>query len=446
MDLRSFVYGREDVLGGKRGYNVFLKSPGFPYNIVKQILNIFSTEDPGAFILRQIDEFFICFPLRGEDEWIFGKGTVERRGKYFSYILHGVLLNDRERRQLSYNPFLLSKQLNPRIGENRQELQSVRMPATKDAYNAIVFKSFNEIPEKNRWRLVRAAGMFVSGRMKPSLKPVFPYHKELEGSFWTLVFSLIPEETRKQTCICTFAQFLKGTVKNDLEIRGILDPNGEDELEKRGHYAVYSEQPNRLEQTTVGDFLWDFLQPGKASEGEKKEKLKFYEDVITHANDSQTLEAILETVKTPSIASLRRLKHWPVHMDEWKAKHFQAVWERNQFDMNPIDFFYEMGSDFFNHFSGSRNKYEEFITKLLNRLLTNGDNRIEAFFDEIARSPKKEMIKPLLYILYHKVAFYGLKSQKKADQKLSHQNKKAFTALSGSSVNVVTVTAYTKKQ
>jgi len=147
--LRSFIYGRKDVLCGEPGYNVFLKSPGFPYNIVKQILNMFSTEDPGAFILRQMDEFFVNFPLQEKDEWIFGKGTVEHRGKYFSYILHGVLLNEQERKQLSYNPFLLSNQLKPRIGENRQELQPVRIPA-KEAYDVTVLRSFNEIHEKKQ--------------------------------------------------------------------------------------------------------------------------------------------------------------------------------------------------------------------------------------------------------------------------------------------------------
>jgi len=187
---------------------------------------------------------------------------------------------------------------------------------------------------------------------------------------------------------------------------------------------VYPEQPNRLEQTAVGDFLWDFLHPRKAGEDEKKEKLRFYEDVIAHANDSQTLENILETVKCPSIPSLRRLKYWPVQMGEWKAKHFQAVWKRNQFDTDPIVFFYEMGSDFFNYVSGSRNMYEEFITKLLHRLLANSDSRIEEFFDEIALSRRKEMIKPLLYILYHKLAFlWAIKKSEKGGSEIEAEQE-----------------------
>ena len=96
--MKSFIYGRYDVLQGVRGYEVFGYDQTLARETVKELARAFSSKDPHFKILRVLGEFFVYFPITA-GEWVFGKGNVEERGEYFSYILHGVVFKQSRTRR-----------------------------------------------------------------------------------------------------------------------------------------------------------------------------------------------------------------------------------------------------------------------------------------------------------------------------------------------------------
>ena len=110
--MKRFIYGRPAVEMGDRGYRVF-KADGFDTDDLKALKSLFSDHDPDSRTLKSFDfrPFYVYIPWRSQ-QWIFGKGIIEARGKlgamYYSYLFHGVVLSEKDRDALGHNPFVLA--------------------------------------------------------------------------------------------------------------------------------------------------------------------------------------------------------------------------------------------------------------------------------------------------------------------------------------------------
>jgi len=426
--LKSFIYGREDVLKGQRGYYAFLTTPDFTDKVVKQMVTIFSTYDPDAFILQRLSDFFVYFNLPGTEQWIFGKGMIEHRGSYYSYILHGVLLDEKEREALNHNPFMLADQLNPDIQDNRKYLPPVKLPHLKaNRYQALLKQTINSIPKNDRWRLLMAMGMFIIGSLQTEAKIVFPYQSDLKAGFWLMLFALLPASIRRATGLCTFASFILEPVKSHLHIKGLLQPDEEKEMRAKMNYAIQPYQPAKLEKTTVGDFLIRALLHPE-SNPTKLATLEFYQDVLNGIDLQnspkrvpllQNLVNILETVKKQSLASLKKLKQWPRNkfLNKWHEKHFWAVWARYcQDGYKEIDFVIIMGPDALEYFD--QENYHSLVNQLLDRISTPDYKYIKAFFEDAFRRNIEKLQNAILERSYLKLAYWEANNPKKSKNDL----------------------------
>ncbi|MCP4347985.1 MAG: hypothetical protein GY795_20975 [Desulfobacterales bacterium] len=323
--MRTFVYGRKDVLKGMREYGVFLKSPDFPYELGEEIEKLFSTEDfLDPSILQRVGEFILYFPLPDRNIWVMGKGKIEERGKYYSYILHGVLLDKQERENMHYNPFAFLN-LNPDIGDNREYLPDLK-PYQKIGAEDYC-RGISEIFSNSSPRLFNIIGKTAATLTENFRNIVIPYHNNLNENIWTLIFFLIPTSIREKTSLCSFSQFIAERYNQNLTIRGII--HKEDILDIL---------PNELYKTPVGDFLFRLLRD---DEDRMELLIYFYhavDSILQHRRPSEALKNIIKAVDRYSISSL---EHWPEIPDkqfvESKIKHFQNVCHRYNGDLNVSD-------------------------------------------------------------------------------------------------------------
>ncbi|CAN2042891.1 hypothetical protein GMMP15_90029 [Candidatus Magnetomoraceae bacterium gMMP-15] len=337
--LRNFIYGRKDVVKNMREYCIFQNTTDCSYEAIRELVTIFSTEDPGSTALQRLGEFFVYFALPDTDDWVFGKGLIEHRGDYYSYIFHGVLLNDQEREELFYNPFLIADQLNPEIKDNRNEFTPVRLPE-KLNYYSIILKSFNQITDKAGGGQLSFVGAISAQLLIPFKKIIIPYYNVLKRSYiWILIFFLIPEYIRKSISLSTFDLFLVDKeVRNQLNISGTFNRDLKRELKERlglKENEIQEISMKKSNDTFIGK--WWSLKLEK----NKEESLRYYFDAITSLSyppeSEDHFKRVLQVTERPSENSLT---YWPKntgYLIKWKIKHFKDVWERNERDLKADD-------------------------------------------------------------------------------------------------------------
>jgi len=332
--FKNFFYGREDVVRGMRGYRIFNSSTILPEKTCLKIEDCFSDRDPTFYTNQQVEDFIVYFKLPDSDEWIFGKGIIEDRGHYSSYIIHCVLLDEIDRKNLIYNPFYLIKQLNPKIGDNRTKKLEVSIPKQINLQSEI--EIISEIIDKIQvnWNQYQNIGEILSYLFdeKKILLPIFNEglvsYKKIENVLWPLLFFLLPLNLRKHQSISTFNKILLESLLYNINILGVIDSKFQENNRKK----ILFDQSNK---NIIGQWLYDKLK-GK-NKSEKKDLLNFYYNFIINTSHQISIESIIHATDRPSVDSLQ---HWPKKKQiiiDWKLKHYKNVLERNKFDMFSSD-------------------------------------------------------------------------------------------------------------
>lgn len=340
--MRSFLYGRYDVLQDARGYMVFKHDREIPREIVRELTPCFSSEDPDYKILQNLGGFHVYFPLH-DGLWVFGSGKIEGRGNYYSYILHGVLLDDAERRALGYNPFLIAAYLKPDIGDLR-ELPSlppaVPVDSPEQTEKAIV-RAVDDclaLPKSGLW--LHIAGDIATRLLERKVTLTndalsYRYNAHLPEALWRLVYHLLPEHERRRTSLCSLAPFLKRST----HLAGGFEP----QPKARGRELWLSF--DRPEPTVYGTFLAGLIPLGLDQRNERIRLLSAaFADASRWAHAGAAVDSprdafayitdVLRGVEKPSPQSLEHWGRVPAlgNIFPYKARHYLRVWRRHRAD------------------------------------------------------------------------------------------------------------------
>lgn len=335
--LRHFVYGRKDVKQLIRIYEVFINGGLLPFEALKEIHTCFSSDDPQDKVVlaafRGGDaagegparEFFLNLPLSSGAEWLFGKGTLERRGDeavgfYDSYLFHGVLLNGAERERLSHNPFVLADALSLSIGDNRVKVEPLPPIPYPEEESLARQRALAALPAGNRPALLETAGRFVWNAAFG--RPVLVSGGlEWNAAFWNLVFLLLPHEIRRGLALSTFRSFIHKNWHGSLFLAS--DTPCDAGCEARDILAL----PQSLK-----DLL--FAAARASGEAEKAFLLDLVPEAISALRqDAKACDQAFAAAVRPSVG---RLSRWPVEavpLLRWHGELVKRAWERNRPDM-----------------------------------------------------------------------------------------------------------------
>ena len=388
--MRTFIYGRPAVEKGDRGYRVF-KSQDLEPEAAKQIKDLFSDEDPDV---RQLDQghflpFYAYFPWRDRN-WIFGKGKIETHGRlgamYYSYLFHGVLLDELERQSLRFNPFILANCFDLE-GERRTQLPQIPDKVNQKGYYLNLMNHIKtQAPaarSKEAGRAGLGAGFMASVLLgQPNAdRLLFPHSGQWGSAFWALVYFLLPLSTRREVSLATWDPFLQ----THALLRGVADPATLDPSLRP--YLIDAERPGK---TVFGDLL-NRLESGLADETWVQNQMKIYEAAAEdfealkknfgqmssdalEARHKQYMEKLFFAMERPSVKSVGDWPEAGVYLLARKIHHFRQVWQRNSRDA-PI------------HFPGLATKLWQGLMADFHRLAADfkGDYEadIRAFFSEI---------------------------------------------------------------
>ena len=337
--MRSFIYGRYDVLQGVRGYEVFKYDRALSRETIKEIDGLFTSRDPDFKILPVLGDFLVYVPL-ASGEWIFGRGSVEERGEYYSYIMHGVVLDAAEQAELYHNPFVLAQQLNPLIGDVRELPPAPRRPDPgRGAYHAFLADCVRALASEDGAMLYVAgdiaARLLSRGVLERSERLVFPYDRRMDARMWALVWFLLPEADRRKVTLSSLAPFLT----KPAHISGSFDRN-----DFASNHCVLLDKPER---TALGDFLDNLTERGQEHVARSFEIFSaaahdcgFYWDNKSLMGDEgegrqafylNYLESVIRGMEKPSLLALEHWRKTLVHLDlfKWKAWHLLSIWKRN---------------------------------------------------------------------------------------------------------------------
>ncbi len=336
--MRGFLYGRHDVLHGARGYMVFDYDREISREVIRELTPCFSSEDPDYKILQNLGGFHVYFPLR-EDLWVFGAGKIEGRGNYYSYILHGLLLDEEERRSIGYNPFLLADLLRPEIGDLRElpsmpsafpDFPTARIEAEMPrAINACLSS-----PKGGLW--LHIAGDIATRILERKVvsgdaRLAYRYNAHIPTALWLLVYHLLPEPERRRTSLTTLDPFLKSSS----HIAGGF----EQEPKARGReFWLSLDHP---EPTTYGTFLTSLIPLDERKRLERTRLLSaihadadHWAKANTHGERHEYIANVLRGLEKPSTKSLEYWDRAPAfqHLFPYKAAHYLQVWQRHRLD------------------------------------------------------------------------------------------------------------------
>lgn len=327
--MRSFLYGRYDVLRGARGYEVFASDRQINSELIRQLTPCFSTEDPHFSMLQTLGEFYVYFPA-GQGEWVFGVGNVEERGDYFYYMLHGVVLNEGERQKLGYNPFRLAPYLNPLVGDARvlPELPADMLNRASQAKG--LGQSLKSLASDQDGMTAYAVGILLDqllrlNSQKQGGRLVYGYHPNLDASVWHLLFELLPTSWRAQVSISSLDVFLK--------LPTLIQGSFQAANPKDSH-LVYLDL-SKPEPTPVGYFLQELVSLSDSAKEQRLEMLEAlqkdaFEQGASAAAYANYLAAITKALVRPS---LRTMQRWQAieagrHLFAWKAHYLIQIWDR----------------------------------------------------------------------------------------------------------------------
>lgn len=329
--MRSFLYGRYDVLRGARGYEIFAASRELSRDLIRQLTPCFSTQDPHFSMLQTLADFYVYFPT-GSGEWVFGRGCVEERGDYSYYMLHGLVLDESQRKSLDYNPFRLAHLLRPQVGDDRR-LPLLTQEALANAASMHeerclkVFQTLAETQELWRFhalgllmeRLLRLKKQQTGGRL------VHDYHPSLDANLWIFFFELLPLSWRKQLSVATLDAFLKLPT----HVQGSFQPDQ--------HQDGIAYVPLTLpEPTALGQFLLELAGEPQNLQQQRLQLLNALRDDAQEtgiASDvyADQIEAIAKALIRPSIRTMQRWQTISTgrRLFAWKAHFLIQVWERH---------------------------------------------------------------------------------------------------------------------
>ena len=343
MALRTFLYGREDAARNKRGYGVFAKSASLTSSHAFTIEKIMGISDPSPFLIRRIATLYLYFPLPESEPnlWLFAKGRVEDRGGHNSYLFHGVLLDEEQRRQLHYVPFLLDDQLDMDPGEDRTLKTSVEIPAQKILPPGGLKPLLSSFQPENHNRLLHCCGEFITKIANRPKELRYLYNNELNTAFWSMLYWLTPPDLREDLSMASLPGVALSTYQDLFLLKGEVE--GDPASKQREQPAITEGliACNKPEKTRFGDFFASLNNP--QAEERAKAKIDLIHglyskgDSFDAAGDSlpsiDHVNSILEKVSRPSIASL---SGWPKGLENripLKVHHFMDVWEGNKLDL-----------------------------------------------------------------------------------------------------------------
>jgi len=331
--MKSFIYGRHDVLEKARGYGVFAYDRNINRDTQKELNSCFASSDPDAALQQRLNQILVYFPLK-TGEWVLGKAQVEERGDYQSYILHGLLLDETTRENVNYNPFLLADLLDPKIG-NRRKLPDLPDPApllARSTHDSLLYSL--KTCASDRASLLMQAGETATRILqdKEEGNLHFQYDNHFQAPFWFLVYSLLPLSCRRDLSLATLGDW----VNRELHLNGGLG-------EGKQVYLPLNER------TEFGTFLGTTARKGQA---DMKQNLNLLLDAVDdfhywqgeselfEQTPPEYLEYMSKAVKavgTPSIHSLKLWDRVPCFQNlfPWKKRHFMRIWMNYREEVGP---------------------------------------------------------------------------------------------------------------
>ena len=341
--MRSFIYGRYDALHGDRGYQVFGRHPDIQRDTVKQLAALFSSDDPNFRILQYLGEFALYAPFQAQD-WLFAKGQIEERGDHYSYIVHGVLMDEEERRTLADNPFFLASRLNPLIGDRRELPPAPQHPGNLNDEQVHRFMTECLVFLANQPRgeqLALAAGELAT-RMATQGSVRHQYDRSLTAPFWALVYFLLPAPLRTATSLCSLAPFFRA----ETQISGLFG----DTDQNRSSAILRVDQPQTTELGTFlkrlagrqPDEVFTALTTLTAAQRDFSDRLAHKQLLEGKADGGfpardylAFIKTILRGVEKPSVHTLGLWSQTLTHQRLFplKAQHYLKIWHHNSADI-----------------------------------------------------------------------------------------------------------------
>lgn len=328
--MKSFLYGRYDVLRGARGYEIFAASREIDRQLIRQLTPCFSTQDPDFSMLQTLGEFFVYFPI-GNGDWVFGKGNVEERGDYFYYMLHAIVLSESMRKALGYNPFRLASLLSPLIGDNRQLPELSANDFEQIKCNPLSLEQcLKALTGEGRGFRLNAVGLLLDHLLRlrkqsPGARLVFDYHVHCDANLWLMVYEMLPVSWRKQLSISSLDAFLKLPT----HLQGSFQPS--QKSDKIAYVPLQTGHPS-----TLGHFFNQLLEEPLELSRQKLQLLKaLRDDTADEGHSAQTyadhLAAITKALVRPSIRTMQRWQEIDAgkRLFRWKAFFLGQIWQRH---------------------------------------------------------------------------------------------------------------------
>ena len=348
--MKAFVYGRPAAHMGDRGYRVFAQE-GLGLEETKNLKKLFTDVDPDKRFLadRHFKPFFVLCPWR-EGSYIFGKGKIETTGKlgamYYSYLFHGVVLDEDSRAMLLHNPFILADYFDlegdrtrvPRL-PNRVEEKGYFLNLAKKIAGLASTSNEDQDPVAAAGYLARCLSDDRGDR-----PIIYEHDGSRNGDFWGMVLALLPLAKRKQFSLCTWAPFLN----HPSQVMGVADME-----EARDRHAGALMLPARGISGCAHADILRVLTGGLGDETRLNRLLRVYAAAIEDvpSNDDEAfktyMEQLFRAVERPSVRSLREWPEAGPHLFETKATHFREVWRRH--GPNAAEFFPDLADDLWAH-------------------------------------------------------------------------------------------------
>lgn len=318
--MKTFVYGRPSVEGGDRGYRIF-QHQGLTPDEVMGIGKCLSDEDPDVRRLAKAHflPFFAWFPWQ-DGQWVFGKGRIEARGKlgamYYSYLFHGVVLDERRRAALAHNPFVLADFIDP------SEERRAQPPLIPDKINqkGLLLNLHNKaVALKDNEPLAHACGSLAEAMTLSTPAPQTLVHDGgFDGAYWGVFFALLPPSLRAQVSLTTWGPFLPGqtTLSVTPEPQQQFDPRKQGKsvfIDLIHRLAAPDQQQEQAYQLQRYEAVAEDLLAGNASTDAK----------LKH------LENWFRAMERPSVQSLKLIPPAGPRAFPYKAEHLVEVWNLN---------------------------------------------------------------------------------------------------------------------
>lgn len=323
--MKTFVYGRPAVDGGDRGYRIF-QSQGLGTEELRQLRELFSDQDPDIRRLQQEHflPFYAYFPWT-EGAWVFGKGRIETRGRlgamYYSYLFHGVVLDQTRRELLAFNPFVLADFFD--LSEERR----AACPLIPDKINekGLMLNLHNKAKAlASNEALVHEVGRLAESCLFENPTRLFlPHSGRYDASFLGMFYFLLPPSLRARVSATTWAPFMVQPTR----LAAVVEPPT-----SMPQGAVWLDGLDKG-RSLLSEHLTRFARGNLEEQGptvlvRRYEALA--EDLLGRYLEAterrSALENLFRALERPSLQSLGLFPAVGAKGFPYKAQHFLAVW------------------------------------------------------------------------------------------------------------------------